>query len=380
MSNALSQGNQNPQLQQETREAERFAKDLIGNRDLMNDYYAALKKAVDDFHGEYEWQMMNNFLTKKGYQTTFNLVVRAQSRLPMYKLYYWSGAYRVTLSNMDGSGSEQGDVLAVQAYSTSPTAQVSYGENDIIESTYDNLVLSWGTAHGFNQTEAKIAFQLTKTKGAAVRAFTGTMTIGGQQKLCVGVSVDPDSLSASEKQKLQETQSLTTLKDVKTIVGMVAQVAFIGFNLAMLYKKAQEKKTLQKELEKDPDNETLQKKEQQAAKDETELQTDAGNAVEGSADAAKDFADMPVDSYVQGSQDIAPLESDFPSLDDLPETPAGESEATDDLLSGAMSDAGYDPTEYNGSEDEDSGGGDDDDFFGNLFDETGSVPEDIPIE
>lgn len=213
----------------EIKEANRYATDLILDRDLSTAYYAELKKAVKD--GTYDTQIMDNFLTQKGYHCTFQEVLYAQRNLPSYQLYYWTGTYKTTYTETKADGK----VFAIQGGASSGPQIVAYGDLFIIHPKFDNLVLIWDTAE--NTTSGNLTFTLQATSGGQViKGFYGEITEGGVQKSITGVETTVEEIEKSGK-KTPAGLDLKALQIAGIAVGMTSQLAFLGFLVWQVWSK-----------------------------------------------------------------------------------------------------------------------------------------------
>jgi hypothetical protein len=351
-------------------DAVRFCKDMFQKVDLLKAYYAEISTASKN--KTYEAEIIDNWLVSRGYHCTVEQVLLAQKQLPAYQLYYWSGGYKTLV----GTSKSAGPVFTIHAYGTGPQ-QIGYGTQFIIDPQFSNLLLSWNSDDGTNETSGALTFTLSSaTDGTATRSFYGTITDSSGTQPIAGVLMSADELQkAAASGKAPPGQDMSALQIAEAVVNFVAQTTFITLNFVMLYKAGKEIQQLKKELAGKPDDPDLARAQARAEKQQTDVESSQEDAL-GQGDRAQEnvdqFPEQDVEStmseVVQGSPET-PL--------DLPAQAQAPSEAQQDLLNEAVQDEVEPAGEGDDRIGGDTGGGDDD--AGDVFEDIGGLAEDAAL-
>lgn len=275
------------------KEATRFSMDLLKDRQLTADYFKAYQTAVKD--KTYETQIIDNFLTQKGYTCTLEEVLQAQRNLPAYKLYFWSGVYETKLSASGSTTSTDGEAVAIHGFDKG-AQDVSYGDMFIIGPQFQNRVLSWSSEGGVNSSSASLTFALSAGKqGTTVKSFYGTFTdSSGAPQNIVGTYTTVAQIQ-KDKKKTPTGVSLKTIQYIEAGLNMFAQITFIGLNFYMMYKT---KKELEEMKKSGASKEEIEKKQGEA--DNIEGETE--NSTQRGESANDRLQDIPEEDY-KGAMD-----------------------------------------------------------------------------
>jgi hypothetical protein len=359
-----------------TPDALRFCRDLITTPTLANAYYTEISTAAKN--RVYETELIDNWLVKQGYQCSIEQVLLAQKQIPSYQLYYWSGGYR-TLTGAAGA-TAAGPVVTIHAYETG-AQQIGYGDQFIINPQFSNLVLTWDTSEGLNDTSGSLTFALTVAKdGTAMRSFYGQVTdaSGTAQSVAGALMTSSDLQRAVDAgQATPPGQSISGVQLAMTIVNFIAQGTFIALNVVMLARAFREINALRAKVDA-----ATTPAEREAAQSELDAAQSRSASMEQTSNAAVRQGDQAASDYA--AEDPAAVEAAGAQMSDgapdppldLPPNPAPASAAEQDMVSEAANEAAEaqnDPDDDPDSDDdpvsEDDEGDDIYDGIADLFEE-----------